>query len=106
MNSSDGRRGRDLERVSNLLDGVVSELGKRAGVGLGAALWTEWRSVAGPDWAEAWPVGLKAGALVVAVPNGLLATRLTYGRAALIERITTRFGPELVSSVRIKVAHE
>lgn len=104
MNPSGEGIGRDLERVSDLLDSVVSELGERSGAGPGAALWAEWRSVAGPEWVKARPAGLKAGALVVAVPDGLLATRLGYGKAALMERIAARFGPDLVSSVRIKVA--
>jgi hypothetical protein len=99
-------RRRDLTPISDLVDGVIADLGERTGMGTGTALAVEWRSVAGPDWKEARPVGLDSGTLVVAVPDGRAATRLRYGRSALLKRIEARFGPGIVSSVRIKVARE
>lgn len=94
---------RDLQRVGDLLDGVVAALGGRVDLGGRALLWADWSAVAGADWANSTPMRLKDGVLVVAVPDGMAATRLRYATAALIERIEARIGPDLVSSVRVQI---
>ena len=94
---------RDLEHVGDLVDGVVASLGGRVGLSDAALLWKEWPAVATGDWAAAEPVRLDDGVLLVAVSDGMTATRLRYETAGLIGRIGARIGQEVVSSVRIKV---
>ena len=99
--SSHGRR--ELEHVGDLVDGVVASLGGRVGLSDVALLWREWPSLAVGDWTTADPVRLDDGVLLVAVPNGLTATRLRYETAEMIGRIDARIGHDVVTSVRIKV---
>ena len=66
-------------------------------------LWKEWTTIADGDWAAAEPVRLDDDVLLVAVPNGMIATRLRYETAALVDRIEASLGSGVVSSVRIKV---
>ena len=99
--SSHGRR--ELEHVGNLVDGVIASLGGRVGLSGVALLWSEWPSLAVGDWTAAEPVRLDDGVLLVAVPNGVTATRLRYETAELIGRIDARIGYDVVTSVRIKV---
>ena len=101
--SSHGRR--ELEHVGNLVDGVIASLGGRVGLSGVALLWSEWPSLAVGDWTAADPVRLDDGVLLVAVPNGVTATRLRYETAELIGRIDARIGHDVVTSVRIKVCH-
>ncbi len=94
---------RDLQHVGDLVDNVVAALGARVGLEGGAVLWSQWPSIAGDEWAGAKPVRLKDGILVVTVPNGIVATRLRYATAALIERIEARIGRDIVSGVRVQI---
>lgn len=104
MNSEDRSR-KDLERVGDLVDDVVSSLGGRVGLSEAAQLWAEWDDLAGPAWAAAEPLKLERGVLSVAVPNGLTATRLRYEVGDLLRRVSDRLGSGVVVSVALRVRH-
>ena len=103
MNQWDSSRRKDLEHVGDLVDGVVAAMGGREGLGNAALLWARWPDLAGGVWADATPVRLDRGQLVVAVGDARVATKLRYSTAELMERIEARIGPDIVSSVRIQV---
>ena len=94
-------RKRNLELVGDLIDGIVSALGQKAGLGADRELWSDWEAVAGPAWAGTQPVRLEERSLIVTVPDGITATRLRYATGDLLERIATRIGPDVVTSVRL-----
>jgi hypothetical protein len=93
----------DLQSVGDLVDGVVSSLGRRVGLGQTAQLWADWPDLAGPEWTKATPIRLEKGTLSVAVPDGMTATRLRYATGELIKRIDDRMGPGVVSNVRLQI---
>ncbi len=103
MNEEKSGAQQDLQHVGDVVEGVVAALGARVGLGEGAVLWSQWSSIVGDEWADARPVRLKDGTLVVTVSNGIAATRLRYATAALIERIEARIGRNLVSNVRVQI---
>jgi hypothetical protein len=103
MSESPWNEKKDLEHVGGLIDGVVAALGERAGLGPAALLWADWESVSGRAWKDATPARLDRGVLVVAVPNAMTATRLRYETGGLLARIADRIGPDVVSSIRVKV---
>ena len=96
----------DLQPVGDLVDGVVSSLGQRAGLGQTALLWADWPDLAGREWAKATPIRLEKGTLSVAVPDGMTATRLRYATSELIKRIDDRMGPGVVSKVRLQIRRQ
>jgi hypothetical protein len=96
---------RDLEHVGDLVDGVESSLGGRAGLSEAALLWAEWDDLAGPAWAGTEPLKLDRGVLSVAVPNGIAATRLRYEVGDLLRRVSDRLGSGVVVSVALRVRH-
>jgi hypothetical protein len=103
MKDRSSRKQSDLQPVGDLVDGVVSSLGQRTGLGQAALLWADWPDLAGRDWAKATPLRLEKGTLSVAVPDGITATRLRYATGELIKRIEDRMGPGVVSNVRLQV---
>ena len=106
MNTENPKRRQDLEHMGHLIDGVIADLGGRESLGTTALLWAEWADVAGRDWALTTPIRLDNGRLVVAVPDGITATRLRYVTGELIARIDARIGPDVVSSIRVQIRPE
>ena len=92
------------EEISSLLASVI----EKAAVGVDvrhSQLIGDWESVAPTDWASlGTPIGVKKGTLLVEVANGSAASILKYQIHDLRTVIAERFGPELVTAVRIKVA--
>lgn len=95
---------KDPEEISNLLATVI----EKAAVGVDmrhSQLVSEWDSVAPPDWVQfGTPVGVKGGTLLVAVPDGSTASLLKYQIEDLKTVLAQRFGDDLITGVRIKVA--
>ena len=94
----------DLEHVGSDLERVLRRLGMPDPAGA-ESLIDEWPDLAGEPWASrSRPAGLKGGVLVVEVDDGSLATLLKYQERALLDRLETRLGPGIATSVRIRVA--
>ncbi len=95
---------KDPEEISNLLASVI----EKAAVGVDmrhSQLVSEWDSVAPPDWVQfGTPVGVKSGTLLVQVPDGSTASLLKYQIEDLKTVLAQRFGDDLITGVRIKVA--
>lgn len=102
MNDEDGRH-RDLEPVGNLVDRVVADVARRAGLGPGAAVMSKWPALSAGEWDKATPLRIEAGTLHVRVPDGISATRLRHATGPLLARIERLVGPDVVSSVRVHV---
>ncbi|MCB2223395.1 MAG: DUF721 domain-containing protein [Actinobacteria bacterium] len=93
-----------LEPVGGFLDRVLRGLGLPDPVDLERIV-GEWADLAGEPWgSRSRPGGLKGGELLVEVPDGSIATLLSYQRSALVERLEQRLGARVVTSVRIRVA--
>jgi predicted nucleic acid-binding Zn ribbon protein len=92
------------EEISSLLASVI----EKAAVGVDvrhSQLVGEWETVAPTDWASlGTPIGVKNGTLLVEVTDGSAASLLKYQIEDLRAVIAERFGPDLVTAVRIKVA--
>lgn len=68
---------RNLEAVEEVLDTVLGRFAAPERTAL-QQITAAWDTVCGPAWSEAVPVRCEADALVVEVPNGLLASRLQF----------------------------
>ena len=92
------------QEISSLLASVI----EKAAVGVDvrhSQLVSEWETVAPTDWANlGTPIGVKNGTLLVEVTDGSAASLLKYQIEDLRSVVAERFGPELVTAVRIKVA--
>jgi predicted nucleic acid-binding Zn ribbon protein len=98
----DGGESRQPEAISDVLGTVferVTRLDRSA-----VTLVEEWEQIAGEAWSDAAPVGLANGVLTVEVPSGAAASLLRFQIADLQAAIAARFGPDLVTGVRLRVA--
>jgi predicted nucleic acid-binding Zn ribbon protein len=96
-------RGRDQPTP---LSEVLAKLLGRYGVG-DLRLWErirrEWVEAAGPPWdRQARPLALTDGVLVVEAASAAAVALLRYGTAGLAQRMQDRYGPEVVTEVRVK----
>lgn len=65
---------------------------------------TDWESFAPPDWVTfGRPIGVRDYTLLVEVSDGSAATLLRYQLGDLMTIIDERFGPAMVTHVRIRV---
>jgi hypothetical protein len=100
--SGDGHR-RPVE-ITELLAPFLERVGTGAGMEA-AHMFEDWSEVAGERWeTRARPVGIRSGILLVEVPRGSDASLLKFDVPALITRIAARYGPDLVTGVRFRVA--
>ena len=100
--SGDDRR-RPVE-ITDLLGPFLEGVGTGAGMDA-ARMFEVWLEVAGERWeTRARPVGIRSGILLVEVRRGADASLLKFDVPALITRIAARFGPDLVTGVRFRVA--
>ena len=91
---------RDLEKVGGFLDQVLRRLGLPDPLDLNRLV-EEWADLAGEPWGtRSQPAGLANGELVVEVDDGSIATLLRYQQKTLIDRLESRLGAPLVTSVR------
>lgn len=92
------------EEISNVLAAVI----EKAAVGVDirhSQLVAEWPTVAPEDWVRfGTPVGVKAGTLLVEVPDGSSASLLKYQIEDLKRAVAGQFGDDLITGVRIKVS--
>lgn len=90
------------EPISNLLGTVfekVSRVDRRA-----VSLVEEWDEIAGSAWRGTRPRGLRNGVLTVEVASGSAASLLRFEVPELQMAIGRRFGADLVTGVRLRVA--
>ena len=70
-----------------------------------ARLGEEWADAAGEPFASlAKPVSYRQGELLLAVSDGASASLLKFRIPDLVERLTERYGPGTVTSVRLRVS--
>jgi hypothetical protein len=70
----------------------------------GAAVWTRWEDIVGPDLAtRCEPVRVAGGTLVIRAENQVWATQLRYLTAQLMNNAERVLGPGTVKEVRIVV---
>jgi predicted nucleic acid-binding Zn ribbon protein len=94
---------RGLQPIGSSLDAFLRRLGMPSAVDLTTIVET-WSETAGePFAAMSRPIGLHDGELVVGVDTGSSATLLKYRIGELLDRLQTRFGSEMIQSIRIRV---
>ena len=92
-----------LRPVSADLDEALRRLGMPPDLDAGALV-TEWEDIVGEPFASlSRPGGYAAGELTLVAEDGTAATLLKYRLGELVERLEARFGPGLVTSVRVRV---
>jgi predicted nucleic acid-binding Zn ribbon protein len=94
---------KEPEEISSVLAAVI----EKAAVGVDirhSQLVSDWPSVVPEDWARfGTPIGVKAGTLLVQVPDGSAASLLKYQVEDLKRVLAEQFGDDLVTGIRIKV---
>jgi predicted nucleic acid-binding Zn ribbon protein len=95
---------KEPEEISTVLAAVI----EKAAVGVDMRhghLVNEWASVVPQDWARfGTPVGVKAGILLVEVPDGSAASLLKYQIEDLKRVLADRFGADVITGIRLRVA--
>jgi len=92
------------ERFGDLLQDILRQhnLDRRARQRAALGLWDE---VVGPDIARnAWPLGVREGALVVGAANHAWAQTLHLMRASLLEALNARIGADALHDLQVRVA--
>jgi len=93
----------DPTPIDDLLGTIVERAGASPDLGV-ARLVSSWDSIVSERWRErARPIGVRDQTLLVEVPEGADASLLRYDSADLMRRISQRFGPDLVRSVKFRV---
>ena len=99
---------RDTQRPPREITDILGDIVARVGGGAGrdaATLVEEWQDVAPERWrVDSRPVGIRDRVLLVEVRSGAAASTLRHDSAALMSRISERFGPDLVSAVKLRVS--
>lgn len=89
--------------ISDVLGSII----EKATVGIDVRhgqIVTDWESFAPPDWVTfGRPIGVRDYTLLVEVSDGSAATLLRYQLGDLMTIIDERFGPAMVTHVRIRV---
>ena len=94
---------RDPEVIDDLIGSIVHQAGASADLS-SSKLVASWDSIVPERWlGRSKPIGVREQALLVEVPKGADASLLRYDTADLIRRISSRFGPDLVLTVRFRV---
>ena len=99
---SNDESGRQPEEISELLGSIIEGASIHVDIREGDLV-GDWHDVAPGDWRLGTPVGVRDGVLLVLVPDGTTASLLRYQTGSLLEAISTRFGADLVTSVRVRV---
>lgn len=95
---------RDPEEITEVLGSIIERVGGGTGQA-GATLVAEWDAIVPERWREeARPVGIRGGVLLVEVSSGAAATLLRHDTAALLSRVSERFGVGVVEAVRVRVS--
>lgn len=92
------------KEISELLGAII----EKAAVGVDvrqADLVESWEAFAPADWVTfGTPIGVRDRSLLVEVADGSAATLLKYQIPTLLSAISERFGPDLVTAVRVRVS--
>ncbi|MEN8112825.1 MAG: DUF721 domain-containing protein [Actinomycetota bacterium] len=100
---SPGPERREPEPIDDLLGSIIERAGASKDLGI-AGLVDSWDEVVSDRWKGcSRPIGVREQTLLVEVPTGSDASLLRYETADLVRRISARFGPDLVRSVRFRV---
>ena len=94
--------GSNPEEISDLIGAVLETVSVGADV-RHSQIVDEWERLAPGDWADATPVGVKEGVLLVRVSDGARASLLKYQTEPLVDAIERRIGAGVVTGVRIAV---
>lgn len=93
----------DLQPIAAGLERLLRDMGMPRVFDV-ARLADEWPEVAGEPFASlSLPASYRGGELVVQVADGAGASLLKFHVGALVERLTERFGPGVVTTVRLRV---
>ncbi|MEZ5175080.1 MAG: DUF721 domain-containing protein [Acidimicrobiia bacterium] len=95
--------GRDPAPIGDVIGSVIENATVSVDVRHGQMI-SEWDTFAPSDWVTfGRPIGVRERALLVEVSNGSAASLLKYQTSDLVAAIETRYGPDLVSGVRVRV---
>jgi predicted nucleic acid-binding Zn ribbon protein len=95
--------GRDPRPVAESLPRFTRRLGGTSPAAL-SAVFTRWEEIVGtPVAANAWPVSLTRGVLVIGVEHPGWATQLRFMTADITARVAAVSGTDAVEQVEIKV---
>jgi hypothetical protein len=95
---------RQPEEISEVLGAVIERVSVNIDVRQGDLI-ARWADVAPGDWVKvANPIGIRDHTLLVEVADGTGGSLLKYQIQALIDAISTEYGDDLVTSIRLKVA--
>ena len=94
---------REPEVVDDLIGSIVEKAGASSDLNE-SKLVSSWNDIVSERWqGRSRPIGVREQTLLVEVPEGADASLLRYDSADLLRRISARFGPDLVRSVRFRV---
>jgi hypothetical protein len=97
-------RSRNPEEITDILGAIIERVGTGADRDAGALV-EEWIDLVPERWREGCePVGIRDGVLLVEVQTGAAASLLRHDTAALLARISERFGPGFVEAVKLRVS--
>ena len=89
--------------IDDLIGTIVEQAGASPDLGV-ARLVSSWDDVVSERWrGRSRPIGVRDQTLLIEVPEGADASLLRYDSADLMRRISQRFGPDLVRSVKFRV---
>jgi predicted nucleic acid-binding Zn ribbon protein len=95
---------REPEPIDDLLGSIIERVGADKDLAI-SELVASWESIVPEAWrGRSRPIGVRERTLLVEVPSGAVASLLRYDSASLVSVVTDRFGPDLVHSVRFRVA--
>ena len=94
---------REPEPIDELLGSIVEQAGASPDLNI-SKLVSSWDDIVSDRWqGHSRPIGVREQVLLIEVPEGADASLLRYDAADLLLRISERFGPDLVRSVRFRV---
>ena len=95
---------REPEEISETLGAILERVGTDVDRHAGTLV-ADWPAIAPSRWVELGkPVGIRRRVLLVEAPSGAAATVLRHDTAALLSRISDRFGPGVVKAVSVRVS--
>jgi len=95
---------RSPEEITDILGAIIERVGTGADRRAGTLV-EEWETIAPDRWRDrSRPVGIRRGVLLVEVPSGADASVLRHDTAGLLSAISRRFGPTLVTAVKLRVS--
>jgi predicted nucleic acid-binding Zn ribbon protein len=95
---------REPKRIADSLDRVLKGLGT-PGIAASTTVFGSWSELVGAEVAaNARPVSLDQGCLLVAVEDPGWATRFRYEQAGLLERFAAALGEGVVTRIDVRVS--